>query len=101
LLSPLGALDDSHFFGGHAFKFRGKQFAVVMGNTLYFRVSDGSRPQYEAQGSLPFSYATRRGRVLVKTYYAVPPDVLEDRDALLRWAREASAAGLTPLVEGL
>jgi TfoX/Sxy family transcriptional regulator of competence genes len=50
---------------------------------------------------LPFSYATRRGRVLVKTYYAVPPDVLEDRDALLRWAREASAAGLTPLVEGL
>jgi len=60
-----------------------------MGHSLYFRVDDVSRPVYEAHGMLPFSYATGRGRVLVKKYYGVPPDVLENHEVLLQWAREA------------
>lgn len=91
LLTPLGPLGSGSFFGGHAFKYQGQQFAMVMGNTVYFRVSASSRLGYERQGMAPFSYLTKRGRVQVKKYYAVPLDVLESQDTLLQWARLAIA----------
>jgi DNA transformation protein len=50
LLSPLSELKDAKFFGGHAFKFRSKQFAMIMGNTLYFCVNENTRPKYESLG---------------------------------------------------
>jgi len=33
---PLGELSEGIFFGSFAFKHQGKQFAMIMGNTLYF-----------------------------------------------------------------
>ena len=89
LLSPIGALTDSKFFGGHAFRFRQTQFAMIMGSTLYFRVNDRTRQRYELAGSKPFSYSTKNGVVQVRKYYAVPGDLLEDQEDLLVWAKQA------------
>jgi DNA transformation protein and related proteins len=89
LLSPIGGFTDGIFFGGHALKHDDKQFAMIMGDTLYFRVSDQSRAAYEAKGSKPFSYATKVRRVEVRTYFAVPEDVLDSRYELVVWARKA------------
>jgi DNA transformation protein and related proteins len=89
LLSPIGVLGDAVFFGGHALKYQDKQFAMVMGNTLYFRVNDQTRAEYAAMGSVPFSYLTKVRRVEVRTYFSVPEDVLESRGQLLAWARKA------------
>ena len=58
--SPLGHLEDGHFFGGFAFKSGSKQFAMIMGNTLYFCVNDESRVKYERLGMEPFSYAAKK-----------------------------------------
>ena len=90
LLSPLGSLDDDgRFFGGHFFKLSGTQFAMIMGNTLYFCVNDRTRKEYEAKGMQPFSYLTKKGRVFVRKYYAVPEDILEEQDEIVRWETEA------------
>jgi DNA transformation protein and related proteins len=89
LLAPLGQLSDGKFFGGHAIKHNGNQFAMVMGNTLYFRVSDGTRAQYEERGSRPFAYSTKNGVVQVKKYYAAPEELLENQEQLLAWAKQA------------
>ncbi len=89
LLEPLGRLEDGRFFGGHAFKHRGSQFAMVMGETLYFRVSDRSRPRFESAGCRPFCYETKKGLVQVRRYYSAPAELLEDPEQLLAWAREA------------
>jgi DNA transformation protein len=89
LLSPIGALTDGNFFGGHAFKYRQIQFAMIMGSTLYFRVNESTRQKYELQGSKPFSYSTKKGVVQVRKYYAVPADLLEDHEQLLAWAKQA------------
>ncbi len=94
LLAPLGDIRDGKFFGGHAMKHGANQFAMVMGNTLYFRVDDASRPAYEKKGSKPFSYSTKNGVVQVRKYYAAPAELLDDPAQLLAWARQAiSAAG--------
>jgi DNA transformation protein len=89
LLGPLGQLGHGKFFGGHAIKYRGNQFAMVMGNTLYFRVSDTTRPDYESRGSKPFSYSTKNGVVQVRKYYAAPEELFDDPPQLLAWARQA------------
>jgi DNA transformation protein and related proteins len=92
MLTPLGNIRDGKFFGGHAIKQGAKQFAMVMGNTLYFRVDDDSRPAYEKRGSKPFSYSTKNGVVQVRKYYAVPAELLDDPVQLVAWARQAVTA---------
>lgn len=89
LLIPLGELKEGKFFGGFAFKSGSKQFAMIMGNTLYFCVNDQTRPKYEALGMESFSYSTKKGTVKVKKYFCVPEDLFEDQQELLEWAREA------------
>lgn len=94
LLTPLGPLTSGRLFGGHGFKCGGRQFAMIMGDTLYLRVDDTTRLAHERHGMAPFSYATRKGLVLVRTYSAVPAEWLEDRDQLLAAASRAlSVAG--------
>jgi DNA transformation protein len=67
---------------------------MAMGDTLYFRVDDTTRPAYERHGMGPFSYSTRKGVVLVRTYAAVPVEWLEDREQFLAAASRAlSVAG--------
>lgn len=95
-LAPLGTLTNGKFFGGHAFKHQGIQFAMVMGNTLYFCVNEHTRARYVRDGSKPFSYATKKGRVEVRKYFSVPEDLLENQAELLQWAKQAINAAQQP-----
>jgi len=88
-LSPLGLLTEGKFFGGFAFKSGTKQFAMIMGNTLYFCVNDKTRPKYEALEMVPFSYSTKKRKVNVKKYYSAPEDLYENNTKLIQWAKEA------------
>lgn len=92
LLAPLGPLSDGKFFGGYAVKHDGRQFAMIMGNTLYFRVSDATRGAYEQQGATPFAYTTKQRTVQVRKYFSVPESLFENQAQLLAWARQAIAA---------
>ncbi len=89
LFSSLCNLKEGKFFGGFAFKSGSKQFAMIMGSTLYFCVNDKTRPKYETLGMEPFSYSTKKGRVNVKKYYSAPEDLFEDNEKLVEWANEA------------
>jgi DNA transformation protein and related proteins len=82
-------VSDGIFFGGFAFKSGNKQFAMIMANTLYFRVNDASRPHYEREGMLPFSYSTKKGEVIVKKFYSVPEYLFDEQEGLILRAREA------------
>ncbi|MEO6855650.1 MAG: TfoX/Sxy family protein, partial [Rhodoferax sp.] len=79
-------LQSKPFFGGIGLVSCDTQFAMLMGNTLYFAVSDATRPQYEQMGSQCFAYNTKARRVQVKKYFEVPAEVLEDPTALLTLA---------------
>lgn len=92
LLLPLGELTDGKFFGGFAFKSCAKQFAMIMGDTLYFCVNNETRPKYQAIGMKSFAYSTKKGVVEVKKYYSVPEDLFEDPEKLIIWARTAIEA---------
>lgn len=88
-LAPL-AVTAKAMFGGHGLYRRGEFFGILHGGRLYFRTSDASRPAYIGRGMLPFRPNARQ---TLTSYYEVPPEVLEDGNELLAWARTALAAG--------
>jgi DNA transformation protein and related proteins len=83
-LSGAGLIEMRKMFGGVGVYCNGVIFGLIAYDTLYFKVDDTNRPDYEEAGMGPFvpfgegSYAMG--------YYEVPVDVLEDRDELALWA---------------
>lgn len=64
-------------------------FALIDDDTLYFKVDDSNRADFEARDMGPFRPYGEDGEVM--QYYAVPADLLEDPDALRPWAEKAIA----------
>ncbi len=93
-LEPLRGVVLRRMFSGAGLAIDGHNFAMLIDNTLYFTVDDETRPRYEAMGSHCFSYPRGARQVDIRSYYMVPADLLEDREALLSLAREAMAVGL-------
>jgi DNA transformation protein len=74
-------------FGGYGL-YRGDVFfGIVFKGRLYFRTGPHSRKEYVARGMKPFK---PNARMTSKTYYEVPADILEDRDAVRTWAHRAA-----------
>jgi DNA transformation protein and related proteins len=88
-LAPLPDITSKRFFGGIGLSCNGVQFAMIMGNSLYFVVNQTTRTRYEKMGSTCFRYDTKKGTVEVKKYYEVPADCMDDDASLLELAREA------------
>lgn len=92
VLELLGSIHDvstKRFFGGVGISHDTVQFAMIMGNSLYFVVDDITREKYTKVQKEPFSYLTKKGRVLVKKYYEVPEHLFDDQDELTKWANES------------
>jgi DNA transformation protein len=64
-------------------------FALLDDDTLYFKVDDVTRPQFEDRGMEPFRPYGETGEVM--QYYEVPADVLEDPEELGAWVEAAIA----------
>jgi TfoX/Sxy family transcriptional regulator of competence genes len=94
-LHAIGPVSVTRFFGGAGLVKNGLQFAFVIEGTLYLRVDDMSRPDFEALGAAPFAYASRAKTVKVASYYELPDQIADDGEALVRWAIRAVHAAAT------
>jgi DNA transformation protein len=74
-------------FGGVGIYADGFFFALMDDGTLYLKVDDSNRPDFEARGLGPFRPFGEGGETM--QYYPVPEDVLEDPEALGSWAEKA------------
>jgi DNA transformation protein len=92
-LSGLGHITTRRMFSGAGLYCDGVIFALILRDTLYFKVDDGNRPAYAAEGLKPFSYQARGKTVEVGAYWHVPERLLDEPDEMVAWAREALAAG--------
>jgi DNA transformation protein len=86
--SALSVVTIRRMFGGAGIYFGDAIFALADNNTLYLKVGAKTRPRFEAAGCKPFE--PWPGHVMAG-YWTVPIDVLEDREALASWARDAVA----------
>jgi len=85
-LSSVNGLSSRRMFGGVGISADGLSFALIDEDTLYLKVDDTNRGDFEAIEMGPFRpYGDDRAM----QYYQVPVDVLEDSDALQAWAQKA------------
>ena len=89
--SPLGVITSRPMFGGHCFYCDGVVFGLLANDALYLKADDGNRPHFEARGLAPFRPFDDQN--VTMSYYAAPPEIFEDRDALRQWVGGAVEAG--------
>jgi DNA transformation protein len=87
-LRGAGTVTGRAMFSGYSLYLDGAIFALIADDVLYFKVDDSNRAEYEAAGTGPFRPF---GDERAMQYYEVPPDVLEDREALWAWAARSAA----------
>jgi DNA transformation protein and related proteins len=79
-----------NMFGGVGIYADDVFFALIAQDTLYLKVDELNRPDFEALGLGPFKpYGDDRETM---QYFEVPAELLEDHDALRPWAEKAIAA---------
>jgi DNA transformation protein len=92
-LAPLGHVTTRRMFSGAGIYCDGVIFALVLRDAVHFRVDDGNRQAYAAEGLKPFSYQAKGRTVQMGSYWRVPERLFDDPDDMLEWARAALAAG--------
>jgi DNA transformation protein len=92
-LRGLGHVTARRMFSGAGLYCDGTIFALLLRDTLYFKVDDTNRAAYEAEGLEPFSYEARGRRVTIGAYWRVPERLFDEPEEMLAWARGALAAG--------
>lgn len=73
-------------FGGLGIYCDNVMFALANDSTLYFKVDDSNRSDYESRGMQAF-LPLGTGRVM--PYYEVPAEVLDDVEELRRWMHKS------------
>jgi DNA transformation protein len=77
-------------FGGVGLYCQGLFFALIDDDTLYLKVDDATRADFERLGSQPFRPYGDDSHTM--QYYELPAAVLEDREAVRPWVDLALGA---------
>ena len=72
-------------FGGVGLYAGGVFFGILAANTLFLKVDDSNRAQYEAEGMSAFQPFS--DKPMTMSYHQVPARVLEDADELTTWVQ--------------
>ena len=93
VFAEFGPIRSRRMFGGHGVYHADLMFALVADDTLYLKVDDLSRPDFEAR-ELPAFEVTMRGRVGRMSYHQAPEEIYDDPEVAAEWARKAYDAAL-------
>jgi DNA transformation protein len=94
-LAGLGHVVTRRMFGAVGLYHDGRFFGLISADTVYFKVNDANRPDYESRGADQFRPFPDKPH-LSMTYYSVPADTLEDADECVVWARKSLSAAAIP-----
>ncbi len=84
-LSDLGEIRHRRMFGGVGIYCGELFFALIDNDTLFLKVDDSNRPDFDARGMPPFRPYPDRPDASIG-YRQAPADVLEDAAVLVAWA---------------
>jgi DNA transformation protein and related proteins len=93
LLAGLGAVHSRRMFGGHGVYIDDVFVAIIVGETLYLKVDDETRPRFDQAGCRPFEYEAR-GKRQALGFRSVPPEAMDSPQLMQPWGRLALDAAL-------
>jgi DNA transformation protein and related proteins len=94
LLAPLGAVRAKRMFGGWGLYVDEVFIAIIVGEDLFLKTDDESRPDFETAGCRPFEYRAADGQHVAMSYWSAPAEAMESPAQMLPWARRALASAL-------
>ncbi len=86
-LSDWGNVHVKRMFGGAALYQDELAFGMIADDIVYLKVDDTNRNKYIQEGSLQLKPFKNNATVL--SFYNVPPDIFEDSNQFIIWAKEA------------
>ncbi len=93
-LAGLEQISSRRMFGGVGLYHQERFFGIIARDTLYFKVNESNRADYEARGMQRFRPFDDKP-LWSMTYYEVPADTLEDADECVKWARKSAAIAVS------
>lgn len=90
-LAAVPALSTRRMFGGVGLYSGESFFALIDDDVLFFKVDAANRDDYVARGMKAFMPVPGQAS---SGYYAVPEDVIEEAEELVRWARRSVEVAL-------
>ncbi|MBS3903544.1 MAG: TfoX/Sxy family protein [Anaplasmataceae bacterium] len=87
-LEGLSDIKAKAMFGGYGLYQGENFFGIIDGEKLYFKINETNRFEYGERDMAPFT--TSDGKIL-KNYYQVPEEVVENKDELKIWAWKSLA----------
>lgn len=93
LFSGLGPVDLRRMFGGQGLYHQDIIIGLIIGDALFLKTDEQTRPQFQAAGGEPFVY-TGKGKPVATSYWSPPAEAFESAQDMLPWARLAQAAAL-------
>ena len=85
-LRQVAGVECRAMFGGFGLYEGGWIFGIVYKGRFYLKAGEKSRPAFIKAGMKPFRPTAKQ---TLRTYYEVPPEVLENPAELARWVRRA------------
>lgn len=89
LLSNFKGVSARAMFGGYGLYRDGVIFGIIVDDTVYFKADETNRAEYEKRGSEAFTYAAKGGKKVAMSYWEVPAEILDDREAIAEWAERS------------
>jgi DNA transformation protein len=89
-LSGLPGVTARRMFGGFGLYCEQRFFGIITSDTLYFKVNDANRGDYQARGMAAFRPPSKPQ--VSMSYFEVPADTVEDADEFVAWAAKSVAA---------
>ena len=86
-LFALPNIISKRMFSGWGLYSDGRFFGIVSNGALYFKTNEKTRLKYMDHGSGCFRPSQKQ---VLKNYYEVPSEVLENSEKLSEWAMEAA-----------
>jgi DNA transformation protein len=93
-MREFGPVIPKQMFGGWGLYHDGLFFALIIEDTLYLKVDEDNRAQFEGAGLPSFVYVTKDGDRIAMSYHQAPPESLEGPAAMAEWARSGYGAAL-------
>jgi DNA transformation protein len=92
LFSAFGPISVRRMFSGAGLFAEGVMFALRIRDDIFLKADAETIPALEAEGSRPFSYETKKRRVVVNSLWRLPDRLLDDPEDLANFARVALKA---------
>lgn len=93
LMQVLGPCRARAMFGGHGVYVDDLMVALLADKTVYLKVDDSNRADFEDAGMQPFTYY-KNDKPYHMSYWQAPEECLEDIDAMREWGNKAVGAAL-------